>query len=338
VNSGSVRSAGSVVDDGHVGGGGSIVLSSAAEHTLLLSVDANGHRGVAGTSGGGLHSLGVCGNTRGRGVLAGRELEVGEVLLGEEEEVDENEDWLGENIEDTVPDHLGVGGDVVSSIGETPSDGVEKPEKREDRGRDGEGSLETATEHSGGTSGRAEEYPPDVEFCCTTKGKVSPLVRCRHEGAYKASDDHDKVHEDCRQDVREGKSRGHQEGKEQSGGGNNPVDVSDIPDRSGGAKRETVCVRELNLDRGATKSRSHGEVGDGSGGEDDDRKLVEDSVSPRDGKVPGHDSQIGKEHHCKDCPKPVTSPHSDILGRGIETVDIDCVVGHCVDECNGYRV
>lgn len=121
--------------------------------------------------------------------------------------------WLGENIEDTVPDHLGIGGDVVSSIGETPSDGVEKPEKREDRGRDGEGSLETATEHSGGTSGRAEEYPPDlsvsggfsdfryvvthVEFCCTTKGKVSPLVRCRHEGAYKASDDHDKVHEDC---------------------------------------------------------------------------------------------------------------------------------------------
>ena len=71
-------------------------------------------------------------------VLARRELESREVLLGQEPKVDEEEDWLGEEVEDTVGDHLRVGSDDVSTIGDTPDDGVDEPEDREDGAGDDE--------------------------------------------------------------------------------------------------------------------------------------------------------------------------------------------------------
>jgi hypothetical protein len=76
--------------------------------------------------------------------------------------VDEEEDWLGEDIEDTVEDHLRVGGDDVTTIGETPGDGVEEPEETEDTGRDGVGSLETATKVGDTLSSGTEEDEPDL--------------------------------------------------------------------------------------------------------------------------------------------------------------------------------
>lgn len=75
------------------------------------------------------------------------------------------EDWLGEDVKDTVEDHLGVGGDDISTVGETPGDGVEKPEEREDKGGGGECFLVGGTDDSGRSSSRTRENPPDVEDC-----------------------------------------------------------------------------------------------------------------------------------------------------------------------------
>lgn len=44
----------------------------------------------------------------------------------------EEEPGLGENVEDTVSDGLGVRSDLVASLGDTPDDGVDEPEDRED--------------------------------------------------------------------------------------------------------------------------------------------------------------------------------------------------------------
>ena len=48
-------------------------------------------------------------------------LESGEVKLGYEEQVDEAKDGLGEDIKDTVEDHLGVGGNDIATVSETPT-------------------------------------------------------------------------------------------------------------------------------------------------------------------------------------------------------------------------
>ena len=78
--------------------------------------------------------------------------------------MDEEETWLGKDIEDTVEDHLGVGGDDVSTIGETPGNGVEEPEEGEDASGDSVGSLETATEVGNTLPSGTEEDEPDLGY------------------------------------------------------------------------------------------------------------------------------------------------------------------------------
>lgn len=89
--------------------------------------------------------------------------------------MDEEEDGLGENIEDTVEDHLRVGGNDISTIGETPGDGVEEPEEGEDASRDGVCSLETATEVGDTLPSGTKEDEPDVDFSCHSKSEQAEI-------------------------------------------------------------------------------------------------------------------------------------------------------------------
>lgn len=50
-----------------------------------------------------------------------------DVAVAEDEEGTEN--WLGEQVEDTVEDGLRVGGNNVTTLANTPGDRVESPEK-----------------------------------------------------------------------------------------------------------------------------------------------------------------------------------------------------------------
>lgn len=125
--------------------------------------------------------------------------------------MDEEEDGLGEDIEDTVEDHLRVGGNDISTIGETPGDGVEEPKEGEDAGGDGVCSLETTPEVGDRLPSGTEEDKPDVYFSGHSKSEEAPervsappiavkldvpLVRGRNQGTNETSDDHDEIEED----------------------------------------------------------------------------------------------------------------------------------------------
>jgi hypothetical protein len=104
---------GRVLNDSVLGDGvgGSVVSSLSAEHALLDSW-AGGGTGVRSVVGGVLLSVGVIDGSGALGELSRLELEDREIFSGKKEEVDEEEDRLGENIEDTIENHLRIGGDV----------------------------------------------------------------------------------------------------------------------------------------------------------------------------------------------------------------------------------
>lgn len=161
--------------------------------------------------------------------LARRELEDGKVELGKRVEVEQGVDGLGEHVKDTVEDHLGVGRDDVSTVGETPGNGVKEPEEGQDDGGFGESRSVSVTESTSGLSSGAGKNPPDVEDCASvhypeqafqrltsdaTEGVEAPLVAGNDESADKTGDDHDQVEEDKGDDVGQGKAGRHDQGQE----------------------------------------------------------------------------------------------------------------------------
>lgn len=93
------------------GVGGGVISSLSSKHALLDSWAGRG-TGVSSVERGVLLSVGVIDGTGTLGEFAGLELKDRKVFSREEEEVDEEEDGLGKDIEYTVEDHLRVGGDV----------------------------------------------------------------------------------------------------------------------------------------------------------------------------------------------------------------------------------
>lgn len=181
-------------------------------------------------------------------VLARGETETGVVELGDGHDVDEAVDGLGEEIEDTVEDHLRGGGDDVSSIGDTPGDRVEEPEGREDDGRGHVGLVEVRAEASGRGATGTEEDDPDTDEGGATEGEESPLVDGGNESTDETSDDlsnekryqrqssvviessrkayHDDVEEDEDEDLRERKSGSEGELEKEERSGDGPINVS----------------------------------------------------------------------------------------------------------------
>ena len=97
--------------------------------------------------------------------LSGRELEDGEVELGKRVEVEKRVHRLGEDVKNTIEDHLRVGRDNITAVGETPGNGVQEPKEGEDDGGLGEGRSVSVAERTSGLSSRAGKNPPDVEDC-----------------------------------------------------------------------------------------------------------------------------------------------------------------------------
>lgn len=241
--------------------------------------------------------------------------------------MDHGEDWLGQDVEDTVEDHLRVGGDDVSTVRKTPGDWVKEPEEREDGGGQGEGRLVTGTEDTSRRSGRSSENPPDVEEGDTSEDEETPLVLGLDETTDKTSDDHDNVEEDKGDDVGKGEAGGEDKGEEQSRGGDEPVDVPNVPKLSEGTGLESH-VPELGRDAGVAKVGGHGEVSDRSGGQDHDSKLVEDTLSSGNSGHPDEDDEIGERHDTEDGPEPVGASHGDVLGDIDGRVLLESVVAH----------
>lgn len=71
--------------------------------------------------------------------------------------------------------HVGV--DDVASVRDSPGDGVEEPEGREDDGRGGEGLAVVGTEAADGGLGVDEEDLPDAEQGEATETEPNPLMQ-----------------------------------------------------------------------------------------------------------------------------------------------------------------
>jgi hypothetical protein len=90
------------------GVGGGVVSSLSAEHALLDS-GAGRSTGVRSVVGSVLLSVGVVDGTGTFGEFTRLKLENREIFSGKEEEVNEEENGFGEDIENTIEDHLRVG-------------------------------------------------------------------------------------------------------------------------------------------------------------------------------------------------------------------------------------
>ena len=137
---------------------------------------------------------------------------------------------LGEDIEDTVKDHLGIREDNVSSIGETPCDRVKQPKKRQDGGGSSEGFLEVGANDTCRSSSGTEQDPPYVEEGETTEDVETPLIGGFDQSSDQTGDDHDEIEEGESDDVGQGKSRCQDQSEEQGRRSDNPINVSHVLD------------------------------------------------------------------------------------------------------------
>ena len=114
-----------------------------------------------------------------------------DVLVAKDEKSTEN--WLGEQIKDTVEDGLAVGRDDIATLAETPGDWVQEPKDRGEGTAKEENLANVRTKGGGVTTSLPDKDPENVEKCNATKDKVSPLVRRLDESTNETSDNHNLV-------------------------------------------------------------------------------------------------------------------------------------------------
>jgi len=305
-----------VVEVGVSGSGRRVVgvggrSSSRNPGRLSSSVRGRSHRG-ARSSGGRVSSVllvekTLVGTVR---VFAGGEPETSVVEAGDGDNVDEAIDGLGEEVEDTVEDHLGGRSDEVTSISDTPGDRVKEPESREDDGRGEVGLGEVGTETSGRGATGNEEHIPDDDEGSATEGEESPLVDGLNKGTDKAGDDHDNIKEDKDEDLREGKTGSESEFEEEEGSSDGPVDVSSVPDGSSRVLNtnvdpvlsESSSTNVFDLDSGSSEVGSHSEVGNRSSEADSSGELVESTLTHGASEGESEKTDGGNEHDSEDSP------------------------------------
>lgn len=112
--------------------------------------------------------------------------------MGEDEP--ETKDGLGQDIEDSVGDDLGIDAPLTGTITNTPDNGVQSPEKKSESTNGGEqlGGLVVLGGNS--TTARDTQLPDNDEVGNTGHGVVSPLLAIGGtEGSEETEENHDQV-------------------------------------------------------------------------------------------------------------------------------------------------
>lgn len=128
-------------------------------------------------------------------VVADAETETSRVDVAVTEQEEGTENGLGEQVKDTVEDSLGVRGDKVTTLANTPSDGVEEPEERGQGTAHEEDLADICAEVVGVGASFEDEHVKDVEEGNVAENEVWPLVAGRDDSTDKTGDDHDLVDE-----------------------------------------------------------------------------------------------------------------------------------------------
>lgn len=85
------------------------------------------------------------------------------------------EDRLRQNVQDTVEDGLGIWGDDVSALGNSPCDWVEEPEEDGPDTTDEVCFTDVLAESAGVLARGPGDGPSDPEESDASKGEVAPL-------------------------------------------------------------------------------------------------------------------------------------------------------------------
>lgn len=205
------------------------------------------------------------------------------------------EDWLGKDVENGVGNNFLVNVEDASTISNTPDTKnlsvsartaimclslsylhwVDSPD---DQSEASDGSKEAADLTTlGSSSGAAldDELVDDYKVCNASDGVPSPLLWCvlTAKGSKETSEDHDKIGDDCNDDVSTADTGNQREIEKEKRCGNAPVNVScpvhlSLDDVLDGQERLLLCVVNDGVVAQAVTGR-HGEVGE-SGEEDDE--------------------------------------------------------------------
>jgi hypothetical protein len=189
------------------------------------------------------------------------------------------EDWLGQEVEDAVEDGLRIWRNDVAALGNTPCNGVQDPQECSQGSAHEECTLDIATEVPGVRARLPDQLVDDVDESKVAESEVSPLVLGGDECANKTGDNHDLIDDDGPQDARPWHSSGEHEVGQEQRGGDDPVDVANIVDRTVVSTNHWVVALELYFDGSETEVGAHGEVGNGGNEDDSSCEVVENAVA-----------------------------------------------------------
>lgn len=179
-----------------------------------------------------------------------------------------------------------------------------------------------------------EDMIEDGQHGGTTEGEVTPFVRRSHQGANETGHDHDCSQEHGEQDGRPGNSGRQQEGQDDQGSCNEPVDVANIENLSEETGDFRVATNKLNGDGGPSQVGGLGEIRDGRDESDAGDDIMEQSMTTGSGETHSVEDQSGDGHESADGPIPIgtTNGDGDISRNTLGSIAIDAnrIVCHFV--------
>jgi hypothetical protein len=110
-------------------------------------------------------------------------------------EEQETEDWLGEDVKNTVESGFGIRVDDIATLGKTPGNWVEEPQENGPDTTEQESAMHIGAEKKSVLTCNPEDVPCNTKKSNHAKNEVSPLVGRGHESTNKTNNNHDLIKE-----------------------------------------------------------------------------------------------------------------------------------------------
>jgi len=209
------------------------------------------------------------------------------------------EDWLGQDIENSVGNDLGINRPETSSITNGPDDWVQGPDDQGETSNGSEGLCGLAILGSDSSATWNGQLVDDDQESKAGEGVVTPLLSViASESSKEAESNHEDISDDGNNNV--GTVQSSEEGKIQKKewGSDSPVGITSPEDLTVDVVLDIwgvlVLVVNANVSKGVSITGGHGEVGDGSkdgdeGGQDMEKSLGNWGLICSDCKDQGRD-------------------------------------------------
>lgn len=164
-------------------------------------------------------------------------------LLGDGKDDDGSPQRLGNDVEDSKEENLGVGRDVASTLTKDEGDGVEGPNDEESKRDLVVEAADLLRAEVAVAASRPDEGVEDVEHRRDGDGKEDPAgTNVRVETGDETSDDHGDVGKDGNEDLAKGHTGQEGNVEDQERGGDEPVDVAGYEDLTLGRVTRVVTL------------------------------------------------------------------------------------------------